>query len=846
MGYHAGGTHPGTSPGCHNISTPGLTCNNSAQQSVNRPSPSKSSLRHDGRAAILLLVFLAGISAACGHKAKVHPLPPPRSTTANPSSAPTAKPRPPVQPPERKDPLPARPADFPVPQIQPPASSSAGAPGPSIRIGLNTAAKELRISAPGEFYLLEKIPEAARMAVRGEIQVRLEHEEEEAAEFYRVQVSSLSRREGAETLERKLTAAFPQPVSVRENPDTGTFQVRIGKFTTRDEAQAFAEGPLLQSGYSGTIIVRESGVRTARGALRLALRGPDIFRVSTAGFIFQPLEPDKPLRLDGKAYRGWLDIALNRGGMITAVNQLGMEEYLPGVVPAEMSPSTYPETAALSAQAIAARTYALKNRGRFASDGFDLTADIRSQVYGGVAQERDMSSTAVRGTFGLALYYQGNLIDAMYSSTCGGRTEDFSSVFDSAPVPYLKSVACNIEAGGGAGSPETVLEGTHELDQPFFAEDGSVVNRSLELARVLGIASGGLNISEELAQMTAPADVKKWTAQALHISGRDASQKLPELDNADRAGIVRYFAENLTGPGEIPQRISASDAAYYLANLKDGAEVPEVSRRAAAYFLQSGLIHPYPDNTLRPLNPMKRADALALLARWLESAHPQVLRTGQAEAPGAPANSSDEKSLQIKWGSKSQKFPLARNARLFKISNGRNTSVDSLKIIGSEKLRFHIAGSGEIDFLEAELNLTGAASDRFSPQSTWKTTLARSMVNEKLRPLAGDIGEIRDLRPYRMGSSGRAVQIQAVGSRKNAVLNGYKVRNALGLKDTLFTIQRTEDPSGQVESFTFNGRGWGHGVGLCQVGAYGMARAGKSYEEILKTYYSGIELRRAY
>ena len=100
--------------------------------------------------------------------------------------------------------------------------------------------------------------------------------------------------------------------------------------------------------------------------------------------------------------------------------------------------------------------------GKFRSDGFDLTNDTRTQVYSGVAVEKDATDEAVRQTTGLAIYYQNNLIDAMYMSTCGGRTEDFSNVFDAPPVPYLKSVFCTIESGPESG--ELILEGnTHSI-----------------------------------------------------------------------------------------------------------------------------------------------------------------------------------------------------------------------------------------------------------------------------------------------------------------------------------------------------------------------------------------------
>lgn len=59
-------------------------------------------------------------------------------------------------------------------------------------------------------------------------------------------------------------------------------------------------------------------------------------------------------------------------------------------------------------------------------------------------------------------------------------------------------------------------------------------------------------------------------------------------------------------------------------------------------------------------------------------------------------------------------------------------------------------------------------------------------------------------------------------------------------------IERERDEKGEVGRFVFIGKGWGHGVGLCQVGAFGMAQAGSSYEQILKHYYSDISLDRAY
>ena len=71
------------------------------------------------------------------------------------------------------------------------------------------------------------------------------------------------------------------------------------------------------------------------------------------------------------------------------------------------------------------------------------------------------------------------------------------------------------------------------------------------------------------------------------------------------------------------------------------------------------------------------------------------------------------------------------------------------------------------------------------------------------------------------------------------MLTGLKVRWGLGLRENLFVVDRELDGAGDVARFVFTGKGWGHGVGLCQVGASGMAQAGATYDQILKHYYSG-------
>jgi stage II sporulation protein D len=119
-------------------------------------------------------------------------------------------------------------------------------------------------------------------------------------------------------------------------------------------------------------------------------------------------------------------------------------------------------------------------------------------------------------------------------------------------------------------------------------------------------------------------------------------------------------------------------------------------------------------------------------------------------------------------------------------------------------------------------------------------------VQTRLARAARGIGSIVDLRVLSRGSSRRVTDLEIVGTNGTAHVRGGRIRSALGLREQLFVIDREYDESGRVTGFTFTGRGWGHGVGMCQVGAYGLAKQGWSSEQILKAYYTGIELTRLY
>ena len=143
----------------------------------------------------------------------------------------------------------------------------------------------------------------------------------------------------------------------------------------------------------------------------------------------------QPLSVDGTPYRGKLVVS-GDGKLVQVIDSVGLEQYVKGVVPAEMPSNWAPE--ALKAQAVAARSYALANlaKGR----AFDLYGDSRSQVYGGVKVESPSSSAAVDATKGQVVLYNGKIADTLFFSTSGGRTASALEATGIA-VPYLVPVS---------------------------------------------------------------------------------------------------------------------------------------------------------------------------------------------------------------------------------------------------------------------------------------------------------------------------------------------------------------------------------------------------------------------
>ena len=141
-------------------------------------------------------------------------------------------------------------------------------------------------------------------------------------------------------------------------------------------------------------------------------------------------------------YRGFLTIRREADSTLRVINTVALEPYLYGVIPAEIGAHVPME--AMKAQAVAARTYALKNRGKCAADGFDLDDTTHCEGYFGLDGETALSNAAVDATRTQVLTYDGQLIDAIFSTDSGGVT----ACDTSGECPYLQAVKDGDPAGG--------------------------------------------------------------------------------------------------------------------------------------------------------------------------------------------------------------------------------------------------------------------------------------------------------------------------------------------------------------------------------------------------------------
>ena len=207
--------------------------------------------------------------------------------------------------------------------------------------------------------------------------------------------------------------------------------------------------------------------------------------------------PDYRVWTDNRWWRGCLEV-ITFGNEVNIINLLDLEEYLLGVVPAEMPPSWHTE--ALKAQAIAARSYAWAHMGRgskwYNSQGYDLVPDVRDQAYKGLAREHPKTFTAVQMTRGLVLKNAGRVKPGFYRAKVGNAMENLNLRTSRVPTTKLENIT---------GVPNIVGVTVQQWDINGNARSVQVMGPSksrevygVALSKMLGFSTAGiLDVHEE-------------------------------------------------------------------------------------------------------------------------------------------------------------------------------------------------------------------------------------------------------------------------------------------------------------------------------------------------------------
>lgn len=322
-----------------------------------------------------------------------------------------------------------------------PRANLSATPAGHIRIGVVPTSNAVSLGGTGDFVIRDKATGAALLSGSATTATVTLESVAVIKTYYRAQVVCAGSTFDIPAWVAKVEAAGYEPYT-EFVPSANCTRLRVGRITAAEYANAsfraawlaevIAKG-LSPSGRgfwtSFTETEGESRFKVALGG-ETAMASNPVMVEATSGYVVVGTLP----------YRGTGDVVVNSRGTLAGVNQVRLEEYLYGVLPRELPPTVWPEAEAQKAQAVAARTYALRGMGKRKSDGYDLLPTTSDQVYSGVSVEHPISTQAVDATAGVVATYNGALIEALFSSTTGGHTSSNEEIYNSDPVAYLRGV----------------------------------------------------------------------------------------------------------------------------------------------------------------------------------------------------------------------------------------------------------------------------------------------------------------------------------------------------------------------------------------------------------------------
>jgi len=632
----------------------------------------------------------------------------------------------------------------------------------------------------------------------------------DAAVHYAVQVAAISDKSSADAYMERLRTEGTRVDSVFDPAASngGMYRILAGDFADSKSAQPLRD-QLTQRGYGkDMLVVRRPSDQPFQKRHQITDDEGDQYTIEGDSLLVMPVSAET-LVIDGKPYRTAARVFINARGLLNIINELSLEDYLRGVVPAEMGSKIYDELEALKAQALAARTYAVRNLGQFGAEGYDICPGPACQAYKGFSGEEALTDQAVRETAGQVITYQGHLIDSLYTAACGGATSDVGTMFPGRNEPYLRRASCvelELTSIGGRGDSGLLTE--QQANGRIFAAMAGLPDSSASWSGsdVAAAVRSAQRLIGGAAPSGAPAssrrgDVLAWLASTLKLDAAAATLTLPE----DR----KYFF-----PG--------------------GGDPEAPAYRAAAFLIKYGI---WPAQTIDRIDlsaSIPRDELYALLGAWVREHELTKEIAGKIAAVSA-------RNLTLKADGKNSVYTLPDGIPVFRRLGDRLQEYRDVSVMIGDRATLMQDAARHNVALIVVANYDGAAFDRTSSFSNWTRSyradeLVKSMNNRN------PIQQLVDLRPVTIDASKRIAEMEvtAEGGRK-FMLRGLPVRWSLNVPDNLFVYEKTKDPDG-MDRYTFYGKGWGHGVGMCQVGAYGMAFRGYKAADIIKRYYTGVDI----
>ncbi len=449
-----------------------------------------------------------------------------------------------------------------------------------------------------------------------------------------------------------------------------------------------------------------------------------------------PENSEHPWKVEEKSYRGSLTLVA-RDANILVINTLPFEDYLRGVVPAEMGPEVYPALEALKAQAVAARSYAFVQMSHPLDKEYDICGTPSCQVYKGFEAEHPMSTEAVEETEGLILTYRDVPMATYYTAACGGHTIQGDLIFSSPVASFFTGVPC--------------------YPLPSWKVAGQAVSLSPAGAAAL---------------LTAEGDPRAALSRLL---GRDPGQHCENL--SEDPNLVHSGCEEFA-------------ASSFFDDLETGGA------------------------------PHHGAGMVELLGRFM-------LRSGTLSVGKGIVQRADPEGLLLLGESEPRSW---NRPALFIETMDSLQAVDSLNLFPGDRVRLY-SENDRLRVLILSRPRDPSSADGRARLSRWSRYRSWSEIAEWT-----GVEGARELAILSKSQEGRILSLRVNGISNSTILERLQVRFTLKLPETWFSMVPTP------EGVFFFGKGWGHGVGMCQEGAFGMAASGKSFEEILDHYYPGFRI----